>query len=100
MSANDKIHLEPCPFCKSAVVTIGRSHVRGARVGAWIHYGLCGDCGARGPTTNPDGFFYLTPEDAAETQRMTRLNTTAPMTDSTTFIPRLLSAPRRAYSQT
>lgn len=44
----------------------GRSHVRGARVGAWIHYGLCGDCGARGPTTNPDGFFYLTPEDAAE----------------------------------
>lgn len=67
-----EIHLEPCPFCKSAVVTIGRSHVRGARVGAWIHYGVCGDCGARGPTTNPDGFFYLTPEDAAEAWNLRR----------------------------
>ena len=66
MSAKGEIHLEPCPFCRCAVVTIGRSHVRGARVGAWIHYGQCGNCGARGPTTNADGFFFLTPEDAAE----------------------------------
>ena len=74
MSANDEIKLEPCPYCGAAVVTIGRSHVRGARVGAWIHYGVCGNCGARGPTTNQDGFFYLTPEDAAEAWNLRRYN--------------------------
>lgn len=65
MSANGEIKLEPCPYCGAAVVTIGRSHVRGARVGAWIHYGVCGNCGARGPTTDDKGFFYLTPQAAA-----------------------------------
>ncbi len=72
MSAKDEIKLEPCPYCGAAVVSIGRSHVRGTRVGAWIHYGVCGNCGARGPMTNPDGFFYLTPEDAAEAWNLRR----------------------------
>ncbi len=72
MSANDEIKLEPYPFCKSAVVTIGRSHVRGARVGAWIHYGVCGNCGARGPTTDENGFFYLTPQAAAAAWNLRR----------------------------
>jgi len=63
--AGGEVDLLPCPFCKSAVVTIGRSHVRGASVGAWFYYGVCGDCGARGPTSDDKGFFYLSPEAAA-----------------------------------
>lgn len=65
MNSNDEIKLEPCPYCGSAVVTIGRAMVAGARVGAWIHFGVCGNCGARGPTTDNQGFFYLTPQAAA-----------------------------------
>ena len=64
--ASDEIKLEPCPWCQCTVVAIGRAMVAGARVGAWIHYGVCGNCGARGPTTDILGFFYLTPQAAAE----------------------------------
>ena len=67
-----ELKLEPCPYCGAAVVSIGRSHVRGTRVGAWIHYGVCGNCGARGPTTDENGFFYLTPQAAAAAWNLRR----------------------------
>ena len=62
---SDEIKLAPCPFCGSAVVSIGRGHIRGAHVGAYFLYGQCGNCGANGPQSDEKGFFYLKPEDAA-----------------------------------